>query len=82
MCERWVSTVRRAEEELLADLGVRVPESDQAQDVELALAEVVELRCGHVGFDGDACTERGVQVDPASGDDPDGRHELGARRPP
>ena len=30
-----------AEEELLADLGVRVAERDQAQDVELALAEVV-----------------------------------------
>src|SRR5918999_313075 len=51
-----------AEEELLRDLRVRVPEGDQAQDLGLALAEIARSaeRLGRGG--GEPCPELGVQV--------------------
>ena len=65
-----------AEVELLADLRVRVAERDQAQDLELALGEVVG-RPGGRRRGGEPGAELGVEVGPALRGRADRLHELG-----
>src|SRR3954453_3527119 len=52
----------RGEEQLFGDLGVGVPESDQAQDLDLAFAEVVRRPRGAGGLRGEPGAEARVEV--------------------
>ena len=67
MCARWDSTVRTREVELLADLGVGVPECDQAQDLDLALGEVVGRARGFGGAAASARAQARVEIRVAGG---------------
>ena len=80
MCERCVSTVRTLRNSCSGDLGVRVPECDQPQDVELALAEPVRRPLGLGGRGRELGAELGVQVGLAGRRGTHGADQLGAGR--
>ena len=65
-----------AEEELRGDLGVRVAERDQPQDLHLALGEVVRRPGGLRRRRGDARAELGREEGAARRGDADGLDEL------
>jgi hypothetical protein len=69
-----------AQEQLLADLGVGVPQGEKSQNVDLPRAEVVPRRAGVAGLRGDAGAEPRAQVGVTRGGGPDGGHELGTGR--
>ena len=76
MCARCDSTVRTERIELLGDLGVRVAERDQPQDLDLALGEVVRRPRGLGRRGGECSAEPRVEVGAALGHPPHGVDEL------
>jgi hypothetical protein len=66
-----------ADEELLGDLGVGVAEGDQAQNVGLALAQVLAAA---IRFGSEAGAERGLKIGLAGGGPPHRLYQLVVRR--